>query len=347
MISLSLAYDMRAPEFGAPPEELYRAALDQCAWADSLGFESVTFMEHHATIDGYLPSPIVMAAAAAARTERMLIRLSVVLLPLYHPLRAAEDLAVLDLIARGRLRITVPASDVDLDRLTDGLAVCVKPEAMLFDLDGVLADVEGSYRRCVLETMACFGLPMGRRQLQREVATGEASNDWELVGRLLEKAGLEIDQEEIVEVFQRIYLGSSADPGLCRNERLLVGKESLRRWARKLPLGLVTGRPRAEARAFLDRFGIADLFAVLVTMEDGPAKPSPSPVSLALDRLGVDRAWMIGDTVDDVAAARAAGVMPWGVVAPGDDPELARAGLLEAGAVEVLAATAELEGVLR
>ncbi len=109
MIALSLAYDMRAPDFGAPPLELYRAALDQCEWADKLGFQSVNLMEHHASTDGYLPSPIVMAAAIAARTERMLIRLGAILLPLYHPLRAAEDLAVLDLIAEGRLRITVGA----------------------------------------------------------------------------------------------------------------------------------------------------------------------------------------------------------------------------------------------
>jgi alkanesulfonate monooxygenase SsuD/methylene tetrahydromethanopterin reductase-like flavin-dependent oxidoreductase (luciferase family) len=105
--ALSLAYDMRAPDWGAPAEALYRAALEQSAWADRTGFSDVVLMEHHASSDGYLPSPIVMGGAVAGVTGRLLVRLSLVLLPLYDPLRVAEDLAVLDLISGGRLRLTV------------------------------------------------------------------------------------------------------------------------------------------------------------------------------------------------------------------------------------------------
>jgi alkanesulfonate monooxygenase SsuD/methylene tetrahydromethanopterin reductase-like flavin-dependent oxidoreductase (luciferase family) len=108
-ISVSLTYDMRAPEFGVPAVDLYRAAVEQCAWADRVGFDSVSLLEHHASVDGYLPSPIVLGGAVAGVTERMLIRMNVVLLPLYHPIRLAEDLAVLDLVSGGRLRLTVGA----------------------------------------------------------------------------------------------------------------------------------------------------------------------------------------------------------------------------------------------
>lgn len=107
MTVLTLAYDMRSPDWGAPTEALYRTAVEQAAWADRRGFSAVVLMEHHASRDGYLPSPIVMGGAVAAVTERILLRLSLILLPLYHPLRAAEDLAVLDLISGGRLRLTV------------------------------------------------------------------------------------------------------------------------------------------------------------------------------------------------------------------------------------------------
>jgi alkanesulfonate monooxygenase SsuD/methylene tetrahydromethanopterin reductase-like flavin-dependent oxidoreductase (luciferase family) len=107
MNRLTLLYDMRAPDSGAPADTLYRAAVEQCAWADARGFSSVTLTEHHATTDGYLPSPMILGAAIAGSTEHLLIRLSLILLPLYHPLRAAEDLAVLDLISGGRLRVTV------------------------------------------------------------------------------------------------------------------------------------------------------------------------------------------------------------------------------------------------
>ena len=135
-ISVALTYDMRAPDFGAPAVDLYQAAVAQCAWADRLGFDAVSLLEHHASIDGYLPSPIVLGSAVAAVTERMLIRMSVVLLPLYHPIRLAEDLAVLDLIAEGRLRLTVGAGyraeeyeqfDLDIKRrpslMEDGVEV--------------------------------------------------------------------------------------------------------------------------------------------------------------------------------------------------------------------------------
>jgi alkanesulfonate monooxygenase SsuD/methylene tetrahydromethanopterin reductase-like flavin-dependent oxidoreductase (luciferase family) len=104
---LTLAFDMRAPDFGAPAADLYRAAVEQCAWADRLGFAGAVVMEHHATTDGYLPSPIVLGAAIAGVTDRMLVRLTLILLPLYHPLKAAEDLAVLDLVSGGRMRLTV------------------------------------------------------------------------------------------------------------------------------------------------------------------------------------------------------------------------------------------------
>ena len=52
---LSLRYDLRAPAFGAPPEALYRAALEQCAWAEDNGFLMATLSEHHGSDDGYCP----------------------------------------------------------------------------------------------------------------------------------------------------------------------------------------------------------------------------------------------------------------------------------------------------
>ena len=81
-------------------------------------------------------------------------------------------------------------------------------------------------------------------------------------------------------------------------------------------------------------------------MEDAPSKPDPAPVRLALERLGARHAWMVGDTPDDLRAARAAGVLPVGVPAPGDDRESARAVLLSAGAAFVLDTPEDLEEVL-
>src|SRR5262245_1007076 len=94
---------MRAPAFGAPARELYAAALDQVQWADGLGFDCVGLGEHHGSPDGYNPSPLVLASAMGARTRRIRLRTSVVLAPLYDPIKLAEDAAVTQLATNGRL----------------------------------------------------------------------------------------------------------------------------------------------------------------------------------------------------------------------------------------------------
>ena len=108
MTFLGLHYDWRAPDKGTPPEALYAAALEQCAWADKLGFDSVAISTHHGSPDNYCPAPFVAATAIAARTQHVRIA-PVLALPLFHPLRVAEDAAVLDLISNGRLDLTLGA----------------------------------------------------------------------------------------------------------------------------------------------------------------------------------------------------------------------------------------------
>jgi alkanesulfonate monooxygenase SsuD/methylene tetrahydromethanopterin reductase-like flavin-dependent oxidoreductase (luciferase family) len=138
VIEFNLSYDMRAPDFGAPAVDLYRAALEQCAWADEMGFSSVVLPEHHATSDGYLPSPIVLGAAIAGVTRRLLIRINLLLLPLYHPIKAAEDLAVLDLVSGGRLRLAVGAGYRPEEYEQFGLSIKRRPSLMEAGIDTLM-----------------------------------------------------------------------------------------------------------------------------------------------------------------------------------------------------------------
>jgi len=108
-VKLALRYDLRAPDFATPAAELYRAALEQCAWADGQGFDHVVLSEHHGAADGYCPSPAVLGAAIAGATTRLRIQLLVVVVTLHDPLRVAEDLAVLDLVSGGRLDVFLGA----------------------------------------------------------------------------------------------------------------------------------------------------------------------------------------------------------------------------------------------
>ena len=99
----TIRFDMRAPSFGAPTTELYAAAIDMCAWAETRGAIVAVLSEHHGAEDGHLPSPLVLASAIAARTERLPIMLAAVVLPFWDPVRLAEDMSVLDIISNGRV----------------------------------------------------------------------------------------------------------------------------------------------------------------------------------------------------------------------------------------------------
>jgi alkanesulfonate monooxygenase SsuD/methylene tetrahydromethanopterin reductase-like flavin-dependent oxidoreductase (luciferase family) len=98
-----MRFDLRTPAFGAPTADLYAAALDMAAWGEDHGFTAAVVSEHHATDDGYLPSPLVVASAMAARTREIAISVAALLVPLYDPIKLAEDIAVLDHVSRGRV----------------------------------------------------------------------------------------------------------------------------------------------------------------------------------------------------------------------------------------------------
>lgn len=113
---LVLDFDLRHPaHLGADGPATYAAALDIIEWADRLGFERAGFGEHHQSDDGYLPCPLVLAAAAGSRTRRIRLRISILLAALYDPLRLAEEVAVADLCAQGRIDLALGVGYVEAD----------------------------------------------------------------------------------------------------------------------------------------------------------------------------------------------------------------------------------------
>ena len=87
--------------------DVYSATVEQAVLADELDFDHIWFSEHHFLEDGYLPTFQPLAGAIAARTTQIRISNDIALLPLYHPVRLAEELAVLDHISNGRMEFGI------------------------------------------------------------------------------------------------------------------------------------------------------------------------------------------------------------------------------------------------
>jgi alkanesulfonate monooxygenase SsuD/methylene tetrahydromethanopterin reductase-like flavin-dependent oxidoreductase (luciferase family) len=93
------------PSSGLTTPQMYERVLQQIELVDELGFDHVWITEHHFVEDGYMPSPLVVSGAIAARTRRVAIGQDVMLLPFANPVRLAEDLAVLDNLSNGRMLV--------------------------------------------------------------------------------------------------------------------------------------------------------------------------------------------------------------------------------------------------
>jgi alkanesulfonate monooxygenase SsuD/methylene tetrahydromethanopterin reductase-like flavin-dependent oxidoreductase (luciferase family) len=107
-LSFGYLYDFRnPPQWHREWTQLYAETLDFISWSETVGFEGAWIPEHHGADDAYMPSPLVMLAAVAARTRTIKLGSAIALAPLYHPVRFAEECAVLDILSNGRLEIAV------------------------------------------------------------------------------------------------------------------------------------------------------------------------------------------------------------------------------------------------
>ena len=123
-ISFGLYYDFRCTD--PEPAALTRRwaeILEQVSWAEQLGFGSVWISEHHFVDDAYASSTLTLAAALAARTEAMWLGTNVMVLPVHHPLRLAEEALTVDALSGGRLRLGVGMGYREADFLPFGTSL--------------------------------------------------------------------------------------------------------------------------------------------------------------------------------------------------------------------------------
>jgi alkanesulfonate monooxygenase SsuD/methylene tetrahydromethanopterin reductase-like flavin-dependent oxidoreductase (luciferase family) len=107
-LTFGYLYDFRNPQpWRRPWADLYAETLEFITWTESIGFEGAWVPEHHGAGDGYVPSPLVVLGAIAARTKTIKLGSAIALAPLYHPVRFAEECSVLDILSNGRLEMAV------------------------------------------------------------------------------------------------------------------------------------------------------------------------------------------------------------------------------------------------
>ncbi len=171
----SMRFDMRAPDGVATMPGLYEAAIEMAAWAEDRGGVAAVISEHHASPDGYIPSPLLLASAMAARTQHLPITIAAALMPFYDPIRLAEDMAVLDIMSKGRVSYV--------------MALGYRPEE--FELFGVDWTQRGAVAEQKLGVLlqAVTGEPFEYEGRQVQIMPSPTGADQHLVGRWHQAGG--------------------------------------------------------------------------------------------------------------------------------------------------------------
>ena len=192
---------------------------------------------------------------------------------------------------------------------------------LLFDIDGVIRDVTGSYRRAIQETVKQFTTwKPSIENIDDLKAEGIWNNDWdtslELVKRYINKNSPSIaipDRKYIVEVFSNYYFGGDPNglshqwTGFIKNEPLIVNKDFFKELTEKGFLwGFVSGSEISSAKYVLEtRIGLTN--PPLIAMGEAPEKPDPSGLLRLASHIakrplgsGMPPIYYLGDTVTDV-----------------------------------------------
>lgn len=219
------------------------------------------------------------------------------------------------------------------------------PTVIVFDVDGVLVDVRGSFQKTTLETVEFFtARKVTRAELHSWKNKSGYNDDWKLSTAWIHSLGGDAEYDEVKAKFVELYWGKGGD-GNVKNEKWLLPSTTMQRLAKHSELALFTGRTKSELEYTLQRCDCRTFFSQIVTVED-VRLPKPDAEGLLKVAGGRDvrEILYVGDNVDDALAARSA-LVPFAGVLPRDGEERPqRAGRLrELGALVIFHEITELE----
>jgi len=220
------------------------------------------------------------------------------------------------------------------------------PKLVIFDVDGVLVDVHGSFHKSIIDTIHFF---TKRRVTYAEIHSWKNrsgyNDDWRLTTDWIASLGEAVPYEVVKARFQKFYWGTKAALGNVSREKWLVTHARLARWAERAELALFTGRTRRELGHTLEGTHAQRIFRRAVTMDDvKKGKPDPEGLRLLLDGTPPRDALYLGDNIDDALASKRARVPFLGILPHGSEAHRVRAAKLrELGALEILHGVRDLE----
>ena len=187
---------------------------------------------------------------------------------------------------------------------------------IVFDMDGVLAEVTESYREAIVQTVEHFtGQRIKRDMIQDYKNQGGWNNDWALSQKIASDLGIEVPYNVVVDYFNEIFIGKNGD-GLIQREQWFPEPGLLERLRNRFGLAIFTGRLQYEAEITLKRFAPECSFDPLLCADHVTrSKPDPEGLLAIQGRHPGRKLWYVGDTVDDARSARAAGVPFIGIAA--------------------------------
>ena len=208
-------------------------------------------------------------------------------------------------ILKNCLRITI-GTQKQTKILIKELKKILNPQAIIFDMDGVLIDVSQSYHLAIKKTIEYFGKKISFRQIQKYKQMGGTNDDYDLLEKYLFNKGFKIEKTKIIDIFDKLFIKNN----LIDNEKLLIGKNLLAKLKQKYKLAIFTGRPKKDVDCTLKKFDLLDLFDFVVSKEDvlGKLKPNPFGLKLAIEKLKTDSCVYIGDNIDDCICGKKAGI---------------------------------------
>ncbi len=221
---------------------------------------------------------------------------------------------------------------------------------LIFDMDGVLVDTRNSYCKILVD---CFEYFSNKKiTYEKDVIPikqlGGYNNDWDILDLLFKNHNVDVPYEDIQNYYFTNYCDKNFE-GYINYEEPILDKEYVKSLSDSYNLTIFTGRFEYEAKYTLKRFGILDYFSQIIGFDhvgEGFQKPNPKGVNIIKSNITSEIIYYMGDTVDDMMAAKAGGVVGIGCLPPQDKSQILIERMYKAGAYTVLNSTLELKDFL-